>query len=500
MLDQLRTHLARIHDLHRAAAVLEWDQEAFMPDGATEARAHQLSTLYALAHELQTSDALGDVIDAIEAADDPARDDDAADAALLRVARRDYDRARKVPSTLVAALTETSARAKTAWKGAREADDFARFAPHLERLVALNREKADALGYADTPYDALLDEYEPGTTTAAVARVFADLRKALVPIVETLAEAQNPSDDCLHRLFDPEVQWAFGEDVARALGYDFARGRQDRSAHPFTTSFSINDVRITTRVDPHFFNPAFFATLHEAGHALYEQGFATELERTPLADGASLGVHESQSRLYENMVGRSRPFWQHYYPEAQHRFPDALGDVPLDTFYAAINRVEPSLIRVEADEVTYNLHVMLRFELERALIEGTLAVDSLPERWNALMDEYLGVRPSSDADGVLQDVHWAMGAFGYFPTYALGNLMSAQLFRQASDDLGDLDEQLARGAFGPLREWLRTHVHRFGRVLEAPELLRRATDETLQADDWLAYVRTKFGAVYGVTL
>ncbi len=502
--DQLKTHLARVYDLQRAAHVLEWDQETFMPDGATEARAHQLATLHTLAHEHLTSEAVGALLDALEpqadASQTGAADPLSLEASLVRAARRDYDRARKVPSTLVTALTETSARAQTAWKQARAADDFARFAPHLERLVALSREKAEALGYDATPYDALLDQYEPGMTTAAVARVFAELREDLVPLVEALAAAAPPDDACLHQPFAPEAQQAFGEDVIRDFGYDFARGRQDRSAHPFTTSFSTDDVRITTRVDPHFFNPAFFATLHEAGHALYEQGLAPALERTPLADGASLGLHESQSRLWENLVGRSRPFWRHYFPQAQQRFPEALGGVSPEGFYRAVNKVAPSPIRVEADEVTYNLHIMLRFELERDLIEGALSVNDLPARWNDMMDNYLGLRPETDADGVLQDVHWALGAIGYFPTYALGNLMSVQLFEQARADLPELEAQIGRGQFGPLLGWLREHVHRHGRALEAPEILRRATGHPLRADDWLAYVRAKFGALYDLGL
>lgn len=495
-LDKLRTRLGRVEDLDAAANLLDWDQETYMPDGAAEARAQQTATLRRLEHDLFTADETGALLEAA-AKDVEEYAPSSFEASLVRVTRRDYDRKRRLPTQLVAAMAEAASAAKQAWKKARAEDDFAVFAPHLERIIDLSRQKADALGYDDTPYDALLDEYEPGTTTAIVVRLFADLRADLVPIAEAIAERAPADDRCLHGRFDPEAQWRFGEDVIRAFGYDFAHGRQDRSAHPFTTSFSVRDVRITTRVDENFFNTAFFATLHEAGHGLYEQGIAPDFARTPLAEGTSLGMHESQSRLWENLVGRSRPFWQHYFPVLQERFPESFGNASLDTFYRAINKVEPSLIRVEADEVTYNLHVMLRFELERALLEGDLAVADLPERWNAAMDEYLGVHPESDADGVLQDVHWALGAIGYFPTYALGTLMSVQLFNQAAAALGDLEARIASGQFDALLEWLRTNIHRHGRTLEAETLLKRVTGQPLQAEPWLRYVREKFGALYG---
>ncbi|PSQ81421.1 MAG: carboxypeptidase [Bacteroidetes bacterium QS_8_68_15] len=501
-LRQLKAHLAEAADLEAAAAVLSWDQETFMPEGGAAARSRQLSTLQRLAHRAFTRDDVGALLDDLAPQfddDDPLSNDDAA---LVRVAQRDYERKRKLPSDLVARLAQTASEAKEAWKAARAEDDFDAFAPHLRRLVELNREKAEAIGYGAggdaTPYDALLDEYEPGARTADVAPLFEQLRDDLVPLVNAIGEAEPVDDACLRGEFAPDVQQAAGEEVIRAFGYDFGRGRQDRSAHPFTTSFSTGDVRLTTRFDPQFFGAGFFATLHEAGHGLYEQGVAEELERTPLAEGASLGLHESQSRLWENLVGRSRAFWRWYFPTLQEHFPQQLSDVSEESFYRAANRVEPSLIRVEADEVTYNLHVMLRFEIERALIEGRLAVKDLPERWNAAMDDYLGVVPDSDANGVLQDVHWPMGAFGYFPTYTLGTLMSVPLFRQARADLGDLDAQLARGAFTPLREWLREHIHRHGRKLQAADLLERVTGETLSAGPWLNYAHEKFSAIYGL--
>ena len=497
-LSALRDHLAPIEDLKSAAAVLAWDQETFMPDGGAEARAHQLSTLQSQAHEQFASETTGELLDqAAETIDDPESLDDAA--SLVRVTRRDYERARRVPSSLVAELSRATSQAKQAWKQARQQDDFGAFAPHLERLVELSVEKAEALGYEEEPYDALLEEYEPGLTTQEVASTFATLRDDLVPLVDAIDAAPQIDDAPLHGSFPQEKQRAFGEQVLADLGYDFDRGRQDVSAHPFTTSFAPSDVRITTRYDESFLPSALFSTIHEGGHALYEQGIDSALARTPLADGASLGVHESQSRLWENHVGRSRPFWRHYFPQLQDTFPDALGDTNPEAFYRAINRVEPSLIRVEADEVTYNLHVMLRFELERGLIDGSVAVNDLPRLWNEAMDDYLGVTPDTDANGVLQDVHWSMASFGYFPTYTLGTLTAAQLVEAIQEDVPDLENRVADGQFDALLNWLRTHIHQHGQKLEAPDLLKRATGRELSAEPWLRYANDKFGDLYDLS-
>ena len=508
-LSELKDRLGRIEDLKAAANVLSWDQETYMPSGGADARAHQISTLQTMAHEQFVADETGALLDraADELGGDGAATGDALsggalsdDASLVRVTRRDYERDRKLPASLVSEMSRTVSQAKEAWKKARATDDFDTFAPLLQRVVDLNVEKAEAIGYDDEPYDALLDEYEPGMKTATVADTFAALRDDLVPIVEAIADAPEIDASVLHHPYSVEKQKAFGQSVIEDLGYDFDRGREDVSAHPFTTSFSIDDVRLTTRYDETFFPSAFFSTMHEAGHGLYEQGIARQLDRTPLADGTSLGMHESQSRLYENLVGRSEAFWNHYYGPLQTTFPDALADVDRDAFYRAINRVEPSLIRVESDEVTYNLHIMLRFELERGLIEGDVDVDDLPGLWREKMDEYLGVVPETDANGVLQDVHWSLGAIGYFPTYALGNLISVQLWNEIRSDVPNLDAQIAAGSFDELLGWLRTHVHRHGRKLTAPELLDRITGTSIQAEPWLDYVRSKFGAVYDVEL
>jgi len=494
----LRAHLEPIQDLRNAAQVLSWDQETYMPSGGAEARTHQLSTLQRLAHDRFVSDDTGRLLrDAEAVADDLDPESDAA--SLVRITRRDYDRERKVPSDLVAQMSEAVSRAKHAWKSARAEDDFEAFAPHLETIVALNVEKAEAIGYEEEVYDALLDEYEPGLTTAEIVDTFDRLRSDLVPIVNAIAEAPQIDHSVLHGSFPVEAQKTFGENIIREIGYDFDRGRQDVSAHPFTTSFGIGDVRLTTRFDEGHFGSSLYSTLHEAGHGMYEQGIAPDLERTPLAEGASLGIHESQSRFVENQIGRSRAFWERYAPKAQQAFPNAFRGVDAEQLYRAVNRVEPSLIRVEADEVTYNLHVMLRFELERGLVRGDVSVDDLPDLWRAKMDEYLGVVPETDANGVLQDVHWSLGAIGYFPTYALGTLMSAQIADAMEADLGDLGDRVRRGEFEPIADWLQTNIHRHGRKFTAPRLLEKVTGASLSADAWLDYVRSKYGALYGRT-
>ena len=490
-MQELRDHLARIADLNHAAAILEWDQETYMPEGAAESRAQQVSTLRSLAHELLTSDRTATLLASASPVSDWEKD-------LILVTERDLEKATRIPNRLVAAMAEATGRAKGAWQKARTTDRFATFEPHLERIVELTLEQAEALGYEDTAYDALLDQYEPDMKTRDVAATFADLRTHLVPLVAAIAGAEPLDDSPVHRPFDEAAQWAFGLEVARDFGYDMTRGRQDKSAHPFSTSFSIDDVRITTRLERNFFNPAFFGTLHETGHALYEQGVDPTLERTPLAEGTSLGMHESQSRMWENQVGRSLPFWRHYMGQARQHFPEALTGVSPEAMYAAVNKVEPSLIRVEADEVTYNLHIMLRFELEQELVAGTLAVKDLPGAWNDRMEAYLGMRPANDTEGVLQDIHWSLGAIGYFPTYALGNLMSAQLFEALLRDVPERDSLIGAGSFGPILGWLRSNVHTWGRRKSATDILRDACGTGLDATPWLRYARQKFGGLYGI--
>ena len=502
-LSQLRARLAVIADLSQAQAVLSWDENVYLPPAAAPARGQQLATLSRLIHEHATDPALGELLAASGTGDESAGGEaseggDSEDAALVRVARREFEQATKLPADFVEAFTKARSAAQAAWVGARSASDFAAFAPHLQELLELSLRQAELLGYDAHPYDALHDLYEQGSTVERLRGVFAELRDATVPLVRDLTEhRERVRDDVLHQSFPEPEQEAFAVGVIKAFGYDFARGRLDRTVHPFATNFSKYDVRITTRYDPNFLNPALFGTLHEAGHAMYEQGVSSRYDRSPLGGGVSLGVHESQSRLWENLVGRSLGFWRWAYPTLQETFPQ-LGSVPLEAFYAAVNRVEPSLIRVEADEVTYNLHVMVRFELELALLEGSLKVSDLPEAWNAKYQEYLGVTPPNDAQGCLQDIHWSLGMFGYFPTYTLGNIMSVQLYEAAKKTLPTLEGDIEQGNFSGLLGWLRENVHEHGARYKPAELLRRATGSDLSAGPYVAYLNKKFRALYGL--
>jgi carboxypeptidase Taq len=497
-LGRLKNKLAEVSDLRGAAAVLGWDQQTYMPAGGAAARSEQLATLERLSHEMFTSAEVGELLEAAgtEVAG-LAYDSD--EASLVRVSRRDYEKARKVPSSLVAELARTTSMGMEVWVKAKAQSDFAAFQPVLHRIYHLQRDLANCLGYEEHIYDALLDQYEPGMKTALLKDLFAGLKQQLVPLVQSISQNLNTVDDAvLHRTYDAQKQWDFGVEVLKRLGYDLKRGRQDKSVHPFTTSFSSNDVRITTRIDENFLPSALFGTLHECGHGLYEQGVSQTLERTPLGGGASLGIHESQSRLWENLVGRSRSFWRFFFPRLRSAFSDVLSNVSLENFYRAINRVQPSLIRVEADEVTYNLHVLLRFELEVEVLKDDLKVADLPEAWNSRMKSYLGVVPPDDSQGVLQDVHWSNGLIGYFPTYTLGNLVSVQLFEAAQRERPLILEQAEKGEFSELLAWLRKRMHEFGRKLLPAELVERATGKPLQASLYVDYLKSKYAEIYGI--
>ncbi|NIN65061.1 MAG: carboxypeptidase M32 [Anaerolineae bacterium] len=495
-LEQLRQQLGVVADLSAATGVLSWDQQTYMPPGGAAGRAMQLATLSRLAHERFVSDDIGEALAATESevADlDPNSDE----ARLVKKTRRDYDKARKVPAEWVGEFRRITALAHQAWEKARAEADFPQFQPHLEKVLELRRQYVDFFAPYDHIYDPLLDDFEPGMKTAEVKAVFDELRPQQVELVRAISERGAPVDDSVVRqTFAEEKQRDFGLEVVKAIGYDFERGRQDKSVHPFTSGFGTGDVRITTRFDPKFLNTALFGSMHEAGHAMYEQGVNPDFDRTPLADAASLAMHESQSRLWENLVGRSRPFWVAFYARLQEVFPSQLGDVSLDTFYRAINKVQPSFIRVEADEATYNLHIMLRFELEISLMDGTLGIGDLPEAWNARFEEFLGLTPSDDAEGVLQDIHWSGGMIGYFPTYALGNLVASQLWAKIAGDIPDLQHRIERGEFGELLSWLREHVHKHGGKFEPVELLTAVTGSGLTAEPYLRYLRDKFGEIY----
>lgn len=496
--DALLARLAQIGHIGTASAVLGWDQQCYMPPGGAEERAEQLAVLGTIAHEMFTADETGRLLDAAEReAADAAPDSDPA--LTLRVVRRDFDKATKLPASLVAALAKETTLAHEVWVKARTESDWQQFAPTVEKLLDLSRQVAEAYGYEDRPYDALLDQYEPGMKTRDVERVFGELRPGLVALVKELGDAPQVDDWPLRRDFDEDTQKRFGEAVIGKMGFDFTRGRQDRAVHPFCTSFGRNDVRITTRFDKNWLPMALMGTIHETGHALYEQGFAPKDDHTPLSGAASLGFHESQSRLWENIVGRSRAFWNVYYPDLKRHFPGVLDDVSVDAFYRAVNKVEPSLIRVEADEVTYCLHIMLRFEMEKGLLDGSIPVGDVPAAWNAKMREYLGITPPNDAEGCLQDVHWSGAMFGYFPTYALGTILSAQLFETAVKQNPSIPADLARGEFDSLLAWLRENVHRAGRRWLPAELVQRACGEPAQSRSYLEYLNAKFRGVYGLS-
>ena len=492
----LCTYLRETALLESTQQLLEWDERTMLPPGGGEYRAEQIALAARLVHERRTGPRIGEWL--AELADwDEASDRHGDVGCTLYWVARDYDKLCKVPTTLVEALSYQTTLGQQAWAEARKQDDFRSFEPHLKRIVELKREQAQAVGFEQTPYDALLDDYEPATSTEQVGRVLGALRDALVPLVQRVVDSpRQPDPSILRRHYPVETQREFASRVVARMGFDFDRGRLDPTSHPFCTSLGPNDCRITTRYDEHFFSSAFFGTLHEAGHGMYDQGLPGDAYGLPPGQYISLGIHESQSRLWENLVGRRRSFWRHFFPEARSAFVPSLDDVAWEAFHFAVNAVRPSLIRVEADEVTYNLHIVIRFELERALIEGDLAVADLPGAWNDAYEQTLGIRPPNDADGVLQDIHWSAGLFGYFPTYSLGNIIAAQLFDAAKRDLGDLDASFAEGDFRPLLAWLREQVHRHGRRYLPQELVERATGGPIDQGALLDDLEQRIGTLY----
>ena len=502
-LDLLKSTLGPIHHLRDAAALLSWDQETYMPPGGGAIRAEQLATLQTLAHDQFVSPEMESLLalflNPATGTFHPEKSSalDESSHALLRETWRDFSRAKKLPSAFVNELERECSLAQQVWVEARKTNDFQLFLPNLQRIVKLKRQEAEYLGYQDSPYNALLDVYEPGSTVAQLRPLFSTLRKELIRLLDHIRQSPvQPKGQLLTQSYDKTQQVDFGRLVLKHMGYDFQRGRLDLSAHPFTTSFHPTDVRVTTRVFETDLQSCLFSCIHEGGHGLYDQGLPTKYYGTPLAEAVSLGIHESQSRLWENCVGRSRAFWRYFYPKLQEIFPAQLGEVPVEEFYLAINRVTPSFIRVEADELTYNLHIMVRFEIELDVIEGRLQVEDLPEVWNAKMKDYLGIVPPSDAEGVLQDVHWSFGAFGYFPTYTLGNLYAAMLFQQAQKDLPHLGQAMSQGNLLPLKDWLNDRVHRWGRQYTAAELIQRVTGHALTPEPFIRDLEQKFSNLY----
>jgi carboxypeptidase Taq len=497
-LQELKTRLLEVNDLNSANALLSWDQTTYMPPGGAAARGRQMGTLGRLAHEKFTDPAIGRLLDDLRPYEE-SLPYDSDDASLIRVTRREYERNTRIPSEFVAQLNELQAESYQVWTEARPASDFKRVQPYLEKTLDLSRQLANYFPGYEHIADPLIDFADEGMKVSKIRPLFAELRTQLVPIVQAITSQPVADDACLKQLYPEALQLTFGQEVIKVYGYDFNRGRQDKTHHPFMTKFSLGDVRITTRVKERDLGDALFSTMHEAGHAMYEQGIRMDLEGTPLAGGTSSGVHESQSRTWENLVGRSRNFWAFFYPKLQAAFPEQLKSVSLETFYRAINKVARSLIRVDADEVTYNLHVMIRFDFETALLEGTLAVRDLADAWHARYQSDLGLRAPDDRDGVLQDVHWYGGIIGgSFQGYTLGNIMSAQFFAAALQAHPQIPGEMRAGMFDTLRGWLTQNVYQHGSKFTANEVIERATGQPLSIDPYIHYLRTKYGELYSL--
>jgi carboxypeptidase Taq len=489
--------IAEVQNINHSAALVGWDQQTFMPSGAAEERGYMLATLARLSHDKFVTDEIGSLLSDLKK-ELPNLDADSEEYRIIKVTARDYDKETLVPGEFVAEFAQATTLAQQAWMEARGKSDFSIFQPHLEKIVGLGKRYISFFPPSEHPYDTLLDNFEPGMKTADVKGIFDALRPQQVELVKAIAGRPQVDDSFLQVGYDEKTMLAFSEEVATAFGFDFNRGRQDKSAHPFTQSMGPDDVRITTRFDPKIPFGLLFGTMHETGHGLYEQGVGHTWSRTMIESGASLAIHESQSRMWENLVGRSLPFWEHFYPRAQELFPSQLGNVKLDQFYKAINKVQPSFIRVEADEATYNLHIMLRLELEIAMVEGKVAVKDLPELWNTKMKEYLGVTPPNDAKGVLQDIHWSGGMMGYFSTYALGNLISVQLWDRFLEYNPELEDQIRKGDFSALLSWLRVKIHQYGRKYEPQELVERVTESKIDSAPYVRYLNKKYRAIYGL--
>ncbi len=488
----LRARMGEFADLSRVGSLLGWDQETMMPLRGAEARARQLATMRVVRHERLCDPALGDLLDAHADDPDPVR------VAMVRNLRHERDRAAPLPPEFVRRLALAESRGSTTWRAARAADDFAAFLPALEEVIAVKREEAELVGYEGEPYDALVDAYEPGVTAARLESLLTPLRDGLRELLAEIVDAGPlPAAPFAGRTFPKDAQWSFTMDVLADLGFDLESGRQDVSAHPFSTTIGLNDVRLTTRIDELDPFSGLFATIHECGHGLFEQGFDPAFEDTPVDDAPSYGIHESQSRLWENIVGRRRAFWEHYTPKLYDAFPEAMRGSDVDDVYRHVNKVAPSLVRVEADEVTYNLHIAVRFALELAVMRGELEPAGLPSAWNEAYRDLLGVTPDSDADGVMQDIHWSQGAFGYFPSYSLGNLYSAVLWSAYEAEQPDADRRIASGDLLSVLEWMRRNVHLRGHLESAEDTVRRATGHGLEVEPLLDYLRGKYRPLYG---
>ncbi len=497
---ELRERTAALADLRNVAQLLDWDQQTMMPPGGAAARAETVATVQRLSHEMFVSDQTGRLLEAAEARLDGAAPE-SDEASIVRVVKRRWEKARRVPSQLAADLAHAASVGQQAWVVARRESDFASFVPYLERNFELIARYVDCFDDLDCAYDALIDDYEPGACTAEVAALFDELKSELSGLLAATTEhADRVDDSILHGQFPIDRQRALVAWLLELMGFDRGSWRMDDAVHPFATGFGNRDVRITTRWDERFLPTSMYGAMHECGHGLYEEGVASSLQRTLLGHPESLGLHESQSRLWENMVGRGRPFCGVLAPRIAELFGGPIAHIDGDRLYRAVNRVTPSLIRVEADEVTYGLHIVIRFELEQELVDGRLSVRDLPEAWNARYEQYLGIEVPDDARGVLQDTHWASGLIGYFPTYSLGNLIAGQLFARVHSDLPDLDAQLAAGELHGLREWLRENVHRHGAKFSTREVLSRVVGGPIAVGPFIDYLKGKLSQVYDLDL
>jgi carboxypeptidase Taq len=490
--NNFKTQLQKIADVAYASAVLNWDQETYMPEKGSDFRAQQLSTLAGIAHKMFTEDQLGELIHQLSG----DKKLDTYQAKNVELVMEEYDKQKKYSTAFVEEMSLTISQCFQAWQLAKEKNDFRLYAPHLKKLVDLKRQECELLGYKGHPYNALLNQYEKGITTEEVEKLFEEVKKELVPFVKQVAGAKQVDDSFFYQHFEKQKQWDFGIELLEQMGYDFEAGRQDISSHPFTTNFNPKDVRVTTRINENDFSEMIWSCIHEGGHGLYEQGLPAEEYGLPLSEAISLGIHESQSRLWENNVGRSLVYWNHNIDLAKKYFPEQLKNVSAKDFYYAMNKVEPSLIRTNADELTYHFHILIRFEIEKALIEGSVEVDQLPDLWNAKYKSYLGIVVPDYAKGILQDIHWSHGSFGYFPTYSIGSFYAAQFFTQAKKEIPGLEKHIEKGELKPLLNWLREKIHRHGKYYTASELCEKITGEKLNFKYFMDYAKNKFGIIY----
>ncbi|MBU5593471.1 carboxypeptidase M32 [Clostridium sp. MSJ-4] len=491
-LNELRSYIKELEYLNQAMGLIFWDMRVGIPKKAIEPRSEVIGYLSSESYKLETSDKVKEFIDyfeGVEGLDDVSK-------SMVENMKKNYEKTKKIPADRHREYTILASKSEVAWEDAKDKSDFEMFKPYLEKVVDFKEEFINYWGYEKNKYDTLLDFYEPSITVEKLDNIFGELRDAIVELLGKIKESKiKPRDDFFKKDFSKESQEEFGKFVVEKLGYDFDAGRIDESVHPFTINFGNKDVRITTKYLTNEFRSALFSTIHEGGHAIYEQDIPDELEGTGLGNGVSMGIHESQSRFYENIIGRSKEFWRYFYPEAQRRFPQFEG-VSFEDFYRGINTVEPSLIRTEADELTYSLHVIIRYEIEKALINGKIQVGDLPGVWNEKYKEYLGVEPSSDAEGVLQDMHWSDGSFGYFPSYALGNIYGAQFLNKMKNDMPNMYEEIEKGNFKEIHNWLKENIHKHGAVYKPAELIKMVTGEELTAKYFIEYLNKKYTEIY----